>query len=79
MGSAKPITGRIVIVYQTEEFDCAVRRWRMTAFDARDENDATVTGRTLDGPMLPADPGTIAARSLDTVCFMANRLPARTD
>lgn len=79
MGSAKPITGRIVVVYQTEEFDCAARRWRMTAFDARDEKDVTVAQRVLDGPMLVAEPGAIAARSLDTVCFMANRLPARPD
>lgn len=75
MGSAKPITGRIVVVYQTQEFDCVGRRWRMVAFDARDEYDATVERRVLEGPLLAAAPGTIAARSLETVCFMAKALP----
>ncbi len=72
IGAPRTITGRIVLVYQQEEFDCLHARWRMTDFDARDAAGKTVERRSLDGPMLPADDGTIAARTLTTVCFMTN-------
>lgn len=77
MGSPRTITGRIVLVYQQQEFDCAARRWRMTGFDARDADDLTVQRKSLDGPMLLAESGTIAARALETVCFIAKSPVAR--
>lgn len=71
IGSPQRIAGRIVLVYQDEEIDCAARTWRLIGFDARDADDRVVKRSAAGTPpsaMLPGVPGTIGGEVIAAVC-----------
>ncbi|WP_174292283.1 surface-adhesin E family protein [Sphingomonas bacterium] len=71
LGAPTAITGRIVLVYQDEEFDCRARQWRMLAFEAQDEDGKVVqrsTPAAAPPPLLPALDHTIGGEVARTVC-----------
>ena len=78
MGSPTAITGRIVLVYQDEEFDCTGGRWRMLAFDARDENDKIVEHSIpTNPPFHPIVELSVGGAVAKAVCnFAPARLPS---
>jgi hypothetical protein len=77
IGSPTSITGKIVIVYQSEQFDCSGRRWRLTAYEGVDANGTVVSRKTRPAtlpPLMPVQPNSIGYATLDTVCFIAKGL-----
>lgn len=71
VGSPGRIVGRIVEVRQSEEFDCMRRQWRLRAFEALDEDGATIDRSPPDPPipaMVPIETGSIGAAVYEAVC-----------
>lgn len=74
IGSPAAIAGRIVVVYQHEQFDCPGRRWRLLSYEGVDAAGTIVSRRgraTPPPPFLPVQPDSIGETTLDTVCFIA--------
>ena len=73
LGAPTAITGRIVLVYQDEEIDCAARRWRMLGFEGRDNDDQVVERlgpAATPPPFLAAIAGTIGGEVTRTACAL---------
>jgi hypothetical protein len=74
LGSPTSVTGKIVIAYQSEQFDCAGRCWRLIAYEGVDAGGAIISSKARPAmlpPLLVVQPNSIGEATLDTVCFIA--------
>ena len=76
MGSPTSVTGKVVLVYQYEEFDCTARRWRLTGYEGVDASGAVIvrsSHKASAPPLLPVENGSMGEENLETVCFLAKQ------